>query len=61
MRNEQKKKVVETMTKKTGKTVVLSEETDPSIIGGMIIEYDNMRIDGSIKNRLKQFERELKI
>ncbi len=59
--DEQKKKVAETMTKKTGKTVVLSEETDPSIIGGMIIEYDNMRIDGSIKNRLKQFERELKI
>lgn len=61
LNDQQKKKVIETMTKKTGKTIVLSEETAPSIIGGMIIEYNNMRIDGSIKNRLKQFERELKI
>jgi len=37
----------------TGKDVVLTSATDPSLIGGLIIKMDNTVIDGSIKTQLE--------
>lgn len=38
---------------KLGKTVVLKEKTDASIIDGIIIEYNNKRIDNSVRSGLE--------
>jgi len=37
----------------TGKDVVLTSTTDPSLIGGLIIKIDNTVIDGSIRTQLE--------
>ncbi len=37
----------------TGKTVVLDAKVDPSLIGGVVTEIDNVVLDGSIKTQLK--------
>lgn len=36
----------------TGKTVTLKEKTDKALIGGIVIDYGNTRLDGSVKTRL---------
>ncbi len=37
----------------TGKEVVLTSATDPSLIGGLVIKMDNTVIDGSIRTQLE--------
>ncbi|MBE6852842.1 MAG: F0F1 ATP synthase subunit delta [Ruminococcus sp.] len=40
-----------------GKTVVLKEKTDPGIIDGIIVEYDNKRIDNSVRSGLENLRK----
>ena len=42
-----------------GKTVVLSNTVDPSILGGVKLRYAGVQLDGSIKTRLDKFEEAL--
>lgn len=43
----------------TGKTVVVKNEIDPSLIGGITLRFSGMQYDGSIKARLDAFSRSL--
>ena len=43
----------------TGKTVNMTVKTDPSIIGGVVINYGNTTIDGSVKARLEQLRNDI--
>lgn len=43
----------------TGKDVILSVLQDPSIMGGIIIQVGDKRIDGSISRRLEELEKSL--
>ena len=43
----------------TGKDVILSVRQDPSIMGGIIIQVGDKRIDGSISRRLEELEKSL--
>lgn len=43
----------------TGKTVILTNTVDPSVIGGVKLRYGGLQLDGSIKTRLESFERAL--
>jgi F-type H+-transporting ATPase subunit delta len=43
----------------TGKTVVLKTQTDPELIGGATVRIGNLVIDGSVRGRLRAFERTL--
>ena len=43
----------------TGKTVVLNNKIDPSIIGGVVLRYSGVQLDGSIKTRLDEFKKNL--
>ena len=43
----------------TGKDVILSVHQDPSIMGGIIIQVGDKRIDGSISRRLEELEKSL--
>ena len=44
---------------KTGDNVEFVVETDPSIIGGFIMEYDTYCYDASLRTRLQQVKRQL--
>lgn len=56
----QREKLAKKLEDKSGKKIKLSEKTDPSILGGIIIEYGNTRIDDSIKGKLEAVSRQLK-
>ena len=49
----QKEQVKKKMSEVIGKTVVMSEKLDKSLVGGIIVDYGDTRIDGSIKTRLE--------
>jgi len=42
-----------------GKKVVAKATTDPSIIGGIVVQVGDHLVDGSVRTRLKQLRREL--
>jgi F-type H+-transporting ATPase subunit delta len=47
------------LKKITGKTVELEVVQNPNILGGMIIQIGNKRIDGSVANKLKNLKTRL--
>ena len=54
--NEQQKQVLkDKMKQKLGKEILLRESVDPSLMGGMIVQYGDTRMDNSVKSRLQQF------
>lgn len=57
--DELKEKIRTKMSEITGKNVSIKEKTDPSIIGGVIIDYGSTRYDGSVKSRLGALKKEL--
>lgn len=52
-----REKLVKKLEGSLKKTILLTEKTDPSIIDGMIIEYDNKRIDNSVRSKLEELRR----
>ena len=44
------------LEEKSGKTVVLTTETDTSLIGGIVLRYGNNEIDSSVKSRLDELK-----
>ena len=56
-------KQLEAMKKKleaiTGKTVIIKNAVDSSIIGGVVLRYSGIQLDGSIKTRLEDFRKNL--
>lgn len=49
----------ETLANVTGKKVRLTFTTDQELIGGMIVRIGSTIYDGSVRNQLNQFERQL--
>ncbi|HAS78226.1 MAG TPA: hypothetical protein DCS38_00490 [Ruminococcus sp.] len=47
------------LSAKFGKTVVMNEKVDKSILGGVIVQYENLQIDSSIKSKLNSVHNEL--
>lgn len=43
----------------TGKTIVLSNSTDPALIGGITLRYGGVQLDDSIQSRLDRLRRSL--
>ena len=56
---DQKKTLTETLSKKTGKTVVISFEVDPALIGGISVFIDGELYDGSVSSHLDAVRRRL--
>ena len=48
------------LEKITGKTVVVKNEVDPAILGGVKLRYMGRQLDGSLKSRLDGFEQRLR-
>jgi F-type H+-transporting ATPase subunit delta len=53
-------KIKATLEKITGKQVVVNNEVDPAIIGGIIAKVGDLVLDGSIKTQLKGLEESIK-
>ncbi|MGN1109530.1 MAG: ATP synthase F1 subunit delta, partial [Oscillospiraceae bacterium] len=52
-------KIMAKMSEVTGKTVSIKEKVDPSLIGGIVIDYGSTRYDGSVRTRLNGLKKEL--
>jgi F-type H+-transporting ATPase subunit delta len=47
----------EAIGKQTGRTVELTSEVDPSVLGGIVLRVGNSILDASIRNRLEQLRK----
>jgi len=56
---DQRAKIISKMEEITGKKIELNEKTDKSLIGGIVVDYGESRIDGSVKTRLDSLKREI--
>lgn len=61
LNDDMRTKLIAKLSKQFGKTVVLTEKVDPSIIGGVIVKYGNTMMDNSVRTKLASVNRELKI
>lgn len=50
---EQTEKLTRKLESVTGKTVQLENRVDPACLGGIRLDYDGKRIDGTVQNRLE--------
>ena len=60
MTDKQLSALAEKLEKITSKRVIIKNETDPAILGGIKLRYSGVQLDGSVKTRLEGFEKKLK-
>lgn len=59
MTAELRDRLTDKLGKTTGKRIVLTEEIDKSIIGGIIVRYGNTELDSSVKTRLDNLKAQI--
>ena len=59
MSEAQTQRLSEKLAALTGKTVVLTNVCDPSVIGGVSLHMDGTRLDGSVRAKLEAFRKQL--
>ncbi|MDR1755298.1 MAG: ATP synthase F1 subunit delta [Eubacterium sp.] len=52
-------KIRDKMEKLTQKKILFKEKTDPSLIGGIVLDYGSTRLDGSVKTRLEALKNDI--
>lgn len=60
MSENQKQKLQEKLSKLTGKQILLRNSVDASIIGGVILKYNNQEIDGSVREKLSALRHQIR-
>ncbi|MBQ8797391.1 MAG: ATP synthase F1 subunit delta [Oscillospiraceae bacterium] len=60
MTEQQQARLTEKLTSLTGKTVELTNRVDPDCLGGVRLDYDGKRVDGTVKNRLDDLAKALR-
>lgn len=53
--NGQRSALKAKLQKKLGKTIELKESVDKSLLGGMVVQYGDTRMDNSLRTRMQQF------
>ena len=53
---EEQLRLRQSLEKKSGKSVQLSCQTDPSLLGGVVVEMDGVITDGSLRHRLREIK-----
>ena len=53
-------RIQDTLSRATGKTVILEPKVDPSLIGGVVVRVNDVVYDNSIKSQLAQMTRHLR-
>lgn len=46
------------LQKKLGKTIQLRERVDSALLGGMVVQYGNTRMDNSLRTRMQRFKQQ---
>ena len=59
MQERQKTALREKLAHITGKTVLLTNRTDPALVGGITLRYAGVQLDDSIRARLDKLRRSL--
>lgn len=54
-----REKLILKLEKISGKTIKLNEKTDTSIMGGIVLKYNNTQIDASVKKRLDNMRQQI--
>ena len=54
-----RQKLVDKLSSVTGKSIVLDEGIDKSLLGGIIVKYENTEIDSSVKGKLDKLKRQI--
>ena len=57
---DQTEAIAKKLAAKDGKTYIITNTVDPSILGGIKLRYSGIQLDGSVKTRLDKFEEALK-
>lgn len=57
LQDDQRKNLVEKLEKKFNKKILLQEELDPSIIGGVYVQVNNDVIDGTVKSKIEEMKK----
>ena len=52
LNDEQRRKLIGKLRRMTGREIQLRETTDPSVLGGVLLEMDGRRYDNTIRHRL---------
>ena len=52
--DELRRKLIEKLSSRTGKTIELTCRTDPACLGGVRLELDGMQVDGTLRHRLDE-------
>lgn len=55
--DSQKEKLTAKLSQITGKTVTLQCRVDPTCLGGVRLDYDGKRVDGTVQNRLQSISK----
>lgn len=55
----QTQQMVMSLEKMTGKTVALTTDVDPAVLGGVVVRMGDTVIDGSVRGSLERLERQL--
>jgi F-type H+-transporting ATPase subunit delta len=53
----EKTELVSNLQKKFNKTIILKEELDSSILGGIFVKIDNEVIDGTVKSKIEEMKK----
>lgn len=59
LEEKQRRALIAKMQKKLHKIVKLTESVDASILGGMIVQYGDTRMDNSLRSRVKELSQTL--
>lgn len=55
LEKSQRSALVQKMKQKLGKDIKLRESVDEALLGGMVVQYGDTRMDNSLRTRMKQF------
>ncbi len=56
----QRSQLIEKLRRMTGRQIQLKETTDPSVLGGVLLELDGRRYDNTIRHRLNDIRQAIK-
>ncbi len=57
---QQRSRLTEKLAAKLGKTVKLIESVDASLLGGMVVQYGDTRMDNSLRTRMREMSHIIK-
>jgi F-type H+-transporting ATPase subunit delta len=57
MLEEEKADLVNNLQKKFKRTIILKEELDPGILGGIFVKIENEVIDGTVKSKIEEMKK----